>query len=114
MQISSQRAQLMGLIEWITTAGHSTQIMLQISPDCLCSCSATNHNVGSFQTLSFKQKKKTFSFFFSSVRPRPRCRLRTIGPHHRRLAATCVCAHEWVYVYPQIFVLCDIRLFIYY
>lgn len=112
MQIFSRRAQLMGLIEWITTAGHSTQIILQISPDCLCSCSPTNHNIGSFQTLSFKEEKNTFFFF--SVQPHPRCRLRTIGPHHRRLAATCVCAHEWVYVYPQIFVLCDIRLFIHY
>lgn len=91
-----------GLIEWITAAGYLIRIILQICPDCLCSCTSSylekmsNHNIGSFQMLSFEQKKTHFFFF---LLPHPRC-MRTIGPHHHRLAATCACAHEWAYIYP--------------
>lgn len=69
MQIFSGRALLMGVIEWITAAGNSMQIILQISPDCLCSCSPTNHNIGSFLTRSFKEKKSLFFFSLRATTP---------------------------------------------
>lgn len=96
MQIFSRRAPLMGLIEWITAADRSMRIILQISPDCPRSCAPTNYNIASFSG-AFIQREEKISF---CGLPRPRCRLRTIGPRCRRLAAPCVCAHEWAYVYP--------------